>query len=43
MKRVDGIELCYERNDSDFKDLIDKYHEELKEKGKECKCKFCLS
>ena len=36
--RVDGIELCYDRNDRDFKDLIEKYHEE--QQGR-CNCKLC--
>jgi hypothetical protein len=44
MKRVDRSltrEICYDRNPSDFKDLIDKYHKEMVEAGSTCYCKMC--
>ena len=36
------LELCYDRNESDYKDLIEKYHSDLKAKGESCTCNICL-
>jgi len=42
MNRVEELNaLCYNRNNNDFKDLVDKYHKELEEKGEACLCKNC--
>ena len=41
MKRVDGLALCYERTNSDYSDLIDKYHKEMEQQGEQCFCLKC--
>jgi hypothetical protein len=42
MARVEQLDaLCYNRNNSDFKDLLVKYHKELQEKGEVCQCRVC--
>ena len=42
MSRVENIDvLCYNRNNSDYKDLLAKYHKELEESGEVCRCRVC--
>ena len=39
---VDHIELCHDRNPSDYKDLIEKHHEEYKSRDELCHCADCV-
>ena len=41
LARVDGLSLCYSRIDSDYNDLVNKYHKELAEKNVTCNCRSC--
>ena len=41
MEREDGLEMCYDRNQRDFKLLIDKYHEDVASDGG-CKLRNCM-
>lgn len=39
MERVDGLHLIYDRNNSDYNDLIVEYHKQLAIRKDECFCK----
>ena len=42
MKRVDGLEMCYDRVPSDFKTLVDKYHDDMEASpNDQCFCVKC--
>jgi hypothetical protein len=42
MKRVDGLSMCYNRVQSDWKKILDDYHEAMDQDGSDqCCCKQC--
>jgi len=42
MKRVDGVDnLCYDKQATDYKDLLKKYHDEMGSRKEVCNCKIC--
>ena len=42
MKRIDGLEMCYDRVAADFKLIIDDYHKAMDaDANDQCCCKAC--